>query len=220
MSGDCFTVMQYCRYKLESNTFFVRTWSRQADDTWRSTTADLRAPYTDAAPKITINYAGPWLAVDEGDSGVGLYRRTRRDRNWTLDVHILNPGLSPGGPYNSWATALEFDRHGDYRAIGDPQGYASGAGVSPNATCCAPQPGDGFIQIWKHVPENIPQWLFITQVKAPNPGSEDRFGHSIAFGGLGSYLAVGAPNEASSIGGIDGNQDLDDAPGAGAVYLY
>jgi hypothetical protein len=219
MSGDGFTIMQYCRDTREGGSF-VRTWTRQADGTWRSTTADLRAPQTDAVPKIAINYAGTLLAVDRGASGIGMYWRTRRDRNWTLDAHILNPGFSPGGPYNSWATALEFDRHGDYLAIGDPQGFASGAGVSPDATCCGPQPGDGFIQIWKHVPENIPQWVFITEVKASNPGSDDRFGHSIAFGGLGWYLAVGAPNEASSIGGIDGNQDLDDAPGAGAVYLY
>ncbi|HUQ08807.1 MAG TPA: FG-GAP repeat protein [Steroidobacteraceae bacterium] len=219
MSGDGFTVMQYCQDTLEGGTF-VRTWTRQTNGTWLSNSADLIAPATDAVPKMAINYAGTWLAVDEGDNGVGMYRRDRRDRNWTLDTHILSPGMSPGGPYNSWATALEFDRHGDYLAIGDPQGFASGAGVAAQATCCGPQPGDGFIQIWKHVAENLPQWVFITQVKAPNPGSDDRFAQSIAFGGLGWYLAVGAPNEASSIGGIDGNQDLEDAPGAGAVYLY
>jgi hypothetical protein len=219
MSADGYTFMQYCTDTLEGGTY-VRTWTRQTDGTWRSVLADLFAPPTNSAPKLAINYAGTLLAFDEGDAGVAMYRRTRRDRNWTLDSHILNPGFSAGGPYTSWATALEFDRHGDYLAIGDPQGYASGAGVSPQATCCGPQPGDGFIQIWKHVPDSSPGWLFITQVKASNPGSDDRFGHSIAFGGLGWYLAVGAPNEASSIGGIDGNQDLEDAPGAGAVYLY
>ncbi len=219
MSADGFTVMQYCNDTLEGGTF-VRTWTRQTNGTWLSKTGDLLAPQTDAVPKMAINYAGTQLAVDEGDAGVGMYRRTGRNRDWILDSHILNPGLSPGGPYTSWASALEFDRHGDYLAIGDPQGYASGAGVSPQATCCAPQPGDGFIQIWKHVPQNIPQWLFITQVKAPNPESGDRFGHAIAFGGLGWYLAVGAPNEDSEIGGIDGNQNSGHAPGAGAVYLY
>ena len=217
MSGLGFTVMQYCRDTLEGGTF-VRTWTRQADDTWLSTTSDFPAPNTEAAPKIAINYAGTALAVDEGTAGVGVYYRTRRDRNWTFDTHILNPGLSPGGPYESWATALEFDRHGDYLAIGDPWSYATGAGVSPIGCCSTP--GDGAIGVWKHVPGNSPQWQFIAHVKASNPGPDDRFGHSIAFGGLGWYLAVGAPNEASSIGGIDGNQDLDDAPGAGAVYLY
>jgi hypothetical protein len=219
LSGDGFTVMQYCEDTLEGGTF-VRTWTRQTSGTWASTTADLSAPQTDAAPKIAINYAGTLLAVDKGASGVGMYWRTRRDHNWTLDTHILNSGLSSGGPYESWATALEFDRHGDYLAIGDPQGFAYGAGVSPNAVCCGPQPGEGYVHIWKHVPENIPQWVFITQVKASNPGSDDRFGHSIAFGGLGWYLAIGAPNEASSIGGIDGDQNHEDAPGAGAVYMY
>ena len=189
--------------------------TRQSSGAWTSTTADINGPYADAGLKIAINYGGTALALSEG-GGVGIYRRTRRDANWTLESRILSSGLSHEG----YASALEFDRHGDYLAIGDPQSFAYGAGVSPNAVCCSPQPGDGHVYLWKHVPEYAPYWVFITQVKAPNPGSDDRFGHSIAFGGLGSYLAVGAPNEASSIGGIDGNQDLDDAPGAGAVYLY
>jgi hypothetical protein len=218
MSGDGFTLMQYCRDTLEGGTF-ARTWTRQADNSWLSTTSDLQAPHTDAAPKLAINYAGTALAVDHGAAGVAVYQRARRYWNWALDSHILNPGLSPGGPYESWATALEFDRHGDYLAIGDPLSYATGAGVSPTAGCCS-APGDGSIGIWKRVPENSPQWVFMTHVKASNPGADDRFGHSIAFGGVNWWLAVGAPNEASSIGGIDGNQELDDAPGAGAVYLY
>jgi hypothetical protein len=81
---------------------------------------------------------------------------------------------------------------------------SAGQGVSPQASCCGWTPGEGFVQVWKHVPENIPQWVFIPQVKASNPDREARFGHSIAFGGLGWYLAIGANNEASSIGGIDG----------------
>lgn len=220
MSGDGFTIMQYCRDTLEGGTF-VRTWTRQPNTyVWQSITADLRAPETTAAPRIAINYAGTQLAVDEGDAGVGVYSRTRVDRNWTSDVHILSPGFSAGGPYVSWATSLEFDRHGDYLAIGDPRGYATGAGVSPEVSCCEAQPGSGYVQIWRRLPRTVSPWEFMTQVKAPNPGSDDRFGQSIAFGGLGWYLAIGASNEASSIGGIDGNQDLDDAPGAGAVYLY
>lgn len=207
MSADGYTLVQYCRDTLEGGTL-VRTWTRQPDGIWRSRTSDIDAPHTDAAPKMAINYAGTQLAVDEGALGVGLYRRDRRDRNWTLDTHILNPGLSPGGPYTSWASALEFDRHGDYLAIGDPEGSTMWT------------PGEGLVQVWKHVPENTPQWVFMTKLTASNPDPEDRFGHSIAFGGLGWYLAIGANNEASSIGGIDGAQDLNDGPGAGAVYLY
>ena len=211
--------MAYCEDTLEGGSF-VRTWTRQAGGTWASTTADLSAPQTDVAPKIAINYAGTSLAVDKGASGVGMYRRTRRNHNWTLDTHILSSGLYIREPYESWATALEFRPPWRLSSHRRSARLCSVAGVSPNAVCCGPQPGEGYVHIWKHVPENIPQWVFITQVKAPNPGSDDRFGHSIAFGGLGWYLAIGAPNEASSIGGIDGDQNHEDAPGAGAVYMY
>jgi len=214
MSADGFTLMQNCVDTLEGGQV-MRTWTRQASGTWVSTTADLNAPYGDAGLKIAINYDGTLLAFQGGGS-VLMYRRTRRDQNWTRDATILSSSVSSG----VYASALEFDRHGDYLAIGDPEGFAYGAGVSPDSVCCGPQPGDGHIQIWKRVPGSIPQWVFITQVKASNPGSDDRFGHSIAFGGLGFYLAVGAPNEASSTRGIDGNQGLEDAPGAGAVYIY
>ena len=166
MSGDGFTVMQYCR-GIEGGTF-VRTWTRQANGTWLSTIRDLLPPQTEAAPKIAINYAGTALAVDEGTVGVAMYHRTRRDRNWTLDTHILNPGLSPGGPYESWATALEFDRHGDYLAIGDPWSYATGAGVSPIGCCSAP--GDGAIGVWKHVPESSPTMAVHREREGVEPG--------------------------------------------------
>lgn len=57
-------------------------------------------------------------------------------------------------------------------------------------------------------------------IKAPNTGSLDRFGSSIALSGDGSTLAVGAEAEASSATGINGNQYNESAVGAGAAYLY
>src|SRR5262249_51758825 len=53
-----------------------------------------------------------------------------------------------------------------------------------------------------------------------NTGSGDQFGESMALSGDGLTLAVGAPFEASSASGINGNQADNTANAAGAVYVY
>src|SRR5690606_14210264 len=55
-------------------------------------------------------------------------------------------------------------------------------------------------------------------IKASNTGTGDRFGYSVAL--AGDTLAVGAPYEASSAAGIDGDEEDDGAAEAGAVYVY
>ncbi|MEM9456146.1 MAG: FG-GAP repeat protein [Myxococcota bacterium] len=62
-------------------------------------------------------------------------------------------------------------------------------------------------------------WAQRSYVKASNTGA-DQFGTSLALDGSGDTLAVGAWREDSGAVGIGGDQDNDDAPGAGAVYLY
>ena len=61
-------------------------------------------------------------------------------------------------------------------------------------------------------------WSQQAYVKASNSGSSDSFGWSLALSG--DTLAVGAPFEASSATGIDGNQDNDGASLSGAVYVF
>ena len=56
--------------------------------------------------------------------------------------------------------------------------------------------------------------------KASNTGANDNFGIGIALSDDGSTLAVGAHYEASDAREIDGDQNNDDAPGAGAVYVF
>ena len=70
----------------------------------------------------------------------------------------------------------------------------------------------------------------VAVLKASNPGAWDHFGeggaldgHSgtaLAISGDGGTLAAGAPHEASSATGINGNQHNDDTYNAGAVYVF
>jgi hypothetical protein len=62
-------------------------------------------------------------------------------------------------------------------------------------------------------------WSQHAYIKASNPDAGDRFGAALAVSGDGSTLAAGAPNEASSATGIDGDQADNSAMNAGAVYV-
>jgi hypothetical protein len=61
-------------------------------------------------------------------------------------------------------------------------------------------------------------WSQQAYLKASNSGINDHFGVSVAISG--DTIVVGAEREASGATGVDGDQDNDDAPGAGAVYVF
>jgi hypothetical protein len=63
-------------------------------------------------------------------------------------------------------------------------------------------------------------WTLRNVVKSANPGYHDFFGRSISLSASGRTLAVGAPRENSNATGIDGVRKNEDAPNAGAAYLY
>jgi hypothetical protein len=60
----------------------------------------------------------------------------------------------------------------------------------------------------------------IGYVKASNTEAGDLFGYTMAISEDGATLAVGAPNETSHATGVDGDQQDNSAPIAGAVYVY
>jgi hypothetical protein len=61
-------------------------------------------------------------------------------------------------------------------------------------------------------------WSQEAYIKASNADPNDRFGTSVAVSGDG--LAVGASNEASAATGVNGDQDDNGTPRAGAVYFF
>ena len=56
--------------------------------------------------------------------------------------------------------------------------------------------------------------------KASNSDEFDRFGEAVSLSGDGNTLAINATAEASNANGVNGNQDDNSLPGAGAVYVF
>jgi cysteine-rich repeat protein len=63
-------------------------------------------------------------------------------------------------------------------------------------------------------------WSQQAYVKASNTDALDHFGMSVALSADGTRLAVGAPFEASTATGVDGDQTLNTASLSGALYLF
>src|SRR5438876_735819 len=63
-------------------------------------------------------------------------------------------------------------------------------------------------------------WIQTAYVKASNADPYDEFGSAMALSRDGKLMAAGARGEASAAKGINGNQNDNSAPGAGAVYIF
>jgi trimeric autotransporter adhesin len=185
------------------------TWTRVADQTylWKEN------------PNMALPHDGSWLAVHEGNTfytggAIGIYRRD--NFTWVEDSPWIGSGTGVG--LNTFGHALDFSRNGEYLAFSDPNWTVAGAG-SMDRLVSGSSP-DGAVLILKRR-GGIPVYFYTNVIKAPNPGSGDRFGESVAFGGPdGHYLVVGAPREDSATTGVDGNQLSEAAADSGAAYLY
>src|SRR5262245_23448772 len=63
-------------------------------------------------------------------------------------------------------------------------------------------------------------WTQHAYVKASNPQAAAEFGHVVVLSADGNTMAVSAYFEASATKGINGNQNDDSIPQAGAVYVF
>jgi len=109
---------------------------------------------------------------------------------------------------------------GDTMVIGAPYELV---GVEPLEPNTPRNPGAGAAYVFVRSGTN---WILQAHLKASNPGGfhnagwyeGDHFGYSVAVSG--DTVVVGAPYEASKASGINGDQNDDSAPIAGAAYVF
>ena len=126
--------------------------------------------------------------------------------------HFGCGGASTGHTGNS----VTISRDGNTLAIGAPYESSGARGIdgeqSDNSVFAS-----GAVYVFTREGEN---WIQQAYVKASNTGATDLFGSSVVLSGDGNTLAVAAPFESSAATGIDGEENDDSIPQAGAVYVF
>jgi hypothetical protein len=103
---------------------------------------------------------------------------------------------------------------GDIIVVGAPSESSAATGVNGNQNDnSAPYSGAAYVFV-----RNGTNWSQQAYVKASNTGEGDGFGLSVAISG--DTIVVGAPSESSAATGVNGDQNNDSTPGAGAAYTF
>ena len=126
--------------------------------------------------------------------------------------HFGCGGASTGHAGNS----VSISRDGNTLAIGAPYESSGATGIdgeqSDNSAFAS-----GAVYVFTRQGED---WIQQAYVKASNTGATDLFGSSVVLSGDGNTLAVAAHFESSAATGINGDENDDSIPQAGAVYVF
>ena len=154
--------------------------------------------------------AEPEGANPAGDVGNGLRQ--------TAYLKASNTGFGDefGGGGTLLGNAVALSAGGTTLAIGAPYESSGSSGIDGDQDDESVY-GAGAVYVYA---SDAGGWRRQAYVKASNPGLTDNFGYMIALSGDGNTMAVSAPYEASAATGIDGDQNDDSIPQAGAVYVF
>jgi trimeric autotransporter adhesin len=173
--------------------------------------AYLKASNTGASDEfgIFVALADETLAVGAwgADPSGAVYVFTRTDAVWSQQAH-LNPPIFGGG-FGRWLALA-----GDTLAVGAPLESGAATGVNGDeANNTAPEAGAVYV-----FTRTAGVWNKQAYLKASNTDAGDKFGQGLALDG--NTLVVGARYEASAGNGVNGDQSDNNAPHAGAVYVF
>lgn len=112
--------------------------------------------------------------------------------------------------------AVALSANGSTLAVGAPFESSGSTGLDGNQDDGSIY-GAGAVYIFTRDGQN---WVQQAYVKASNSGLGDNFGFAVVLSADGDTLAVSAQFESSATKGINGNQDNDSIPQAGAVYVF
>ena len=119
-----------------------------------------------------------------------------------------------GGTLLGDSVAISGD--GNTMAVGAPNDNSGASGVNGNLNDTSVY-GSGAVYVFAR---RGAVWAQQAYVKASNPGMSDEFGHVVTLSADGNTMAVAAHFEASSARGVNGREDDDSIPQAGAVYVF
>lgn len=186
-------------------------WSQQAY--LKASTAEAGIEFGGA---LALSSDGSTLVVGakNANSAAGtVYLFSRAGSAW-FAVQVLT--ASNGQSQDSFGAALAINDIGDVVAVGAPAEASDATGVDGVETNHTTTRA-GAVFLFERTGA---AWSQAAYIKATNTGTLDEFGTAVALNEAGTVLAVGAPGEASNATTIGGDQGDDNAPEAGAVYVY
>jgi phosphopantetheinyl transferase (holo-ACP synthase) len=132
---------------------------------------------------------------------------------WSQEAYVK---ASNTGASDRFGTSVALSADGTLLAVGADWEASASTGIGGDQTSNA-VPESGAVYVFRRT---AGVWAQEAYVKAPNTGSFDHFGESVALSADGSALAVGAPDEDSAATGIGGDPTNNAAPDSGAVYVF
>lgn len=138
------------------------------------------------------------------------------DGGLPVDITYFKPSNTGAGDGFGWALAQSNSWNG-FLLVGAPFEDSHGTGLGGGDPSDNSVSDSGAVYAFYYSSASASQ-SFIA--KASNTGAGDHFGWAVSAADYGASFAVGAPGEASTARGVDGDQSSDGAPGSGAVYVF
>jgi hypothetical protein len=126
--------------------------------------------------------------------------------------HFACGGSLPG----HIGSALAISADGNTMAVGSPHESSAALGINGNGEDNSLY-NSGAVYVFVRRGD---AWVQQAYVKASNAGQSDLFGMSVALSADGNTMAVSAPWERSAATGVNGDQNDDSMPQAGAAYVF
>jgi hypothetical protein len=128
---------------------------------------------------------------------------------WTQEAYLKASNTGAGDQFG-YSVAVS----GETVVVGAKYEYSSATGVNGNQSDNGtPYSGAAYV-----FTRSGSSWTQQAYLKASNTGEGDSFGYSVAVSG--ETVVVGAPGEASSATGVNGNQSDNSAAMSGAAYVF
>ena len=159
------------------------------------------------------NSTGVGGADNEGASFSGAVYVFVRDTTWSEQAYIK---ASNTGFFDEFGRSLSLSGDGNTLAVGarsEGSNSTGVGGIEDNSSAT----NSGAVYVFTR---SNTTWQQQAYIKASNTDNGDQFGYSVSLSDDGNTLAVGAPTEGSNSTGVNGDQDNNDAPGSGAVYVF
>lgn len=199
-----------------SQQAYIKASNTEADDVFGSSVALSADGNTLAVGAVGEDSNATGIDGNQADnsqaSSGAVYVFTRSGVTWSQQAYIK--ASNPEGN-DRFGASVALASDGNTLAVGAHRESSGASGVNGNqADNSVTASGAVYVFVRSGV-----SWSQQAYVKASNPGTDDYFGLSVALSADGNTLAVGAPGEASSATGVNGDQSDNSSPGSGAVYV-